>query len=58
LQTTVIASRVPTAEAQAFREQAQRYGLTPSRALAALVGLTLAVDERADSDTGAKETTA
>lgn len=42
--TTPIHARVPHDQAAAFRAQAERYGLTTSSAIAALVAGALAVD--------------
>jgi hypothetical protein len=47
--TTTIAARVPNAELIAFRRQAARYGLTPSKALAALVAGTLAIERETEA---------
>jgi hypothetical protein len=47
--TTVVAARVPNDEVLAFRRQAARYGLTPSKALAALVAATLAIERETEA---------
>lgn len=47
--TTTIAARIPNADAAAFRRQAARYGLTPSRAIEALVAGALAVEQQSPS---------
>ena len=52
--TTVIAARVPTADAERFREQANRYGLSPSRAVATLVAGALEAGEGQPRSRGAR----
>lgn len=42
--TTPIAARIPNEHAAAFRRQAARYGLTPSKAIATLVAGALAIE--------------
>lgn len=53
--TSPISARVPNEQLAAFREQAARYGVTPSMAIATLVASALIVEqlppgEAADSE--------
>jgi hypothetical protein len=47
--TSTVATRIPNEQVAAFRLQAARYGLTPSRALAALVAGTLAIERETEA---------
>ena len=42
--TTPVAARIPNELVEPFRQQAQRFGLTPSRAVAALIEGALLVE--------------
>lgn len=52
LQSTVVAARLPADEAAQFQDQARRHGLTPSRALQALVEGALLAEQAHDVEAG------
>ena len=55
--TTVLSARVPAADALAYRDQAARYGLSTSRALALLAKGALVVDQTAAKNDETKKGT-